>query len=275
MSDSDVTPSALRRTPPAKPDLIASGRLDTSAVLLHMSRRHANVLGAWLDGRASIARGHLPNEVMEILDALTLRLVAPPGHRWNDLRNILEGQPARVELNHALSHLANDSLDEQYQAPAPGAAAPSVMRQAERDPGYPLSGRHRRPYDGGPNGEDINQAAIMDQQARLPIDDPIFPPMLGDVDGTTVAEFEEQRMARLRGDTQTCYKCVPPADIGPGNIEHHNKTAHGGGKHLVPHVPDPSRIRPEICLREMGTTTGMSAVPYCSCSKCLKATEEA
>lgn len=38
-------------------------------------------------------------------------------------------------------------------------------------------------------------------------------------------------------DTQTCYKCVPPREIGPGQIEGHNKDVHGGGKHLVPHNP--------------------------------------
>lgn len=36
-------------------------------------------------------------------------------------------------------------------------------------------------------------------------------------------------------DSQTCYKCDPPAEVGPGQIEDHNRNVHGGGKHLVPH----------------------------------------
>lgn len=160
----------LRQTPVAHPDLIASGKLDTSAVLLHMSRRHAAVLGAWLDGRAEIARGQLPREVMEVLEALTVRLIAPPGARWNDLRKILDGEPARVELMNWVSN--GSEVPPQAQAGTPVAEYTERFKaeqEAIARQGY--TGRRRRAYDGGPNGEDLNLA------------------LLGDADGTTVEEM--------------------------------------------------------------------------------------
>lgn len=45
-------------------------------------------------------------------------------------------------------------------------------------------------------------------------------------------------------DTQMCYKCQPPREIGPGQIEGHNKDVHDGGKHKVPHPRRPVDATP-------------------------------
>jgi hypothetical protein len=119
-----------------KPDLIASGKSDNAAVLFKMSRRHANILGAYLNGRNDIAP--LPTPVAELLDALTLRLVGPGGARWAELRRILDGQPAVT-----------------WEPPA-------------------YEGRRRRPFTTPADDPDLNQA------------------LLGDADGTTMAEWPQR-----------------------------------------------------------------------------------
>lgn len=82
---------ARRTTPQALPDLITASREGQSEVLFKMSRNHAHALGAYLNGREEIAP--LPQPIQEILNALTLRLVSPPGARWATLRQALAGQP--------------------------------------------------------------------------------------------------------------------------------------------------------------------------------------
>lgn len=130
-----------------KPDLIASGRSDNAAVLLKMSRLHANILGAYLNGRNDIAP--LPPLVVEVLEALTLRLVQPGGSRWADLRTALQGQA--VILPHQVDW----------------------KPLSERNPEHFPKARHRRRDAGDPS----------DLRADL------RPAELGDVDGTTVHEM--------------------------------------------------------------------------------------
>ncbi len=131
---------------PNLPDLIKNGDHEDSDVLFRMTRRHANILGAYLSGRNDIAP--LPAPIRELLDALTMRLVGPPGsRRWADLRRAMDGQPVI------------DAAD-WMQSGGPARYAPERVYH-----------RPRRPYDGGPNGEDLNEV------------------LLGDADGTTLNEF--------------------------------------------------------------------------------------
>jgi hypothetical protein len=158
-----------RVTPYPHPDLIASGHTDRSEVLFKMTRRHANILGAYLNQRQDIAK--LPKEVSEVLGALTLRLVAPPGRRWADLRRALEGQPV-------------------VTTPPPA----------------PVYHRPHRPYDGGPDGEDLRadlrcQTCGSAFRGRVVVPgtelcpDPYHQPpaLLGDVDGTIWEEFRNAK----------------------------------------------------------------------------------
>lgn len=147
-----------------KPDLIASGRSDRASVLLKMSRGHANILGAYLNGRNDIAP--LPPLVVEVLEALTMRLVQPPGSRWADLRRALQGQP--VILPHQVDW----------------------KPLSERNPEHFPKARHRRPDVGDPSDlrADLRRPPI--NNANLPETEVL----LGDADGTTMAEWpEEQR----------------------------------------------------------------------------------
>lgn len=150
-----------------KPDLIASGRNDNSAVLFRMSRLHANVLGAYLNGRNDIAP--LPPLVVEVLDALTLRLVQPRGSRWADLRRALAGQPV-------LTPEYEERFKQEQQAIAQHGYVGYV--------GY--AGRRRRDV-GDPS--DL-RTDLRDSQVELAASEAGFgEALLGDVDGTTVDEM--------------------------------------------------------------------------------------
>lgn len=125
-----------------RPDIqpLGPGLGEGSFLLLRLTRRHANVLGAYLSGRNEIAP--LPEPLREILDALTLRLVGPPGsRRWADLRRALDGAPFLEGNGTTLG---------------------------------PVYNRPRRPYN-------------------TPLDDPdLRTDLLGDADGTTMAEWPEK-----------------------------------------------------------------------------------
>lgn len=164
----------IRRTTPAPlPDLISEGNLDSSEVLFRMTRRHANLLGAYLNGRKDTVG--LPQPLQELLDALTLRLVAPTAGRWNELKKVLDGQsPVTFDAWHKSTPAPTSA-----QAPQP---------------------RHRR-YDGGPNAEDLREDLrnpYMGPQVEVsrseyetrpdPVRAETREMLLGDADGTLVSE---------------------------------------------------------------------------------------
>lgn len=152
-----------------KPDLIASGKSERATVLFKMSRRHADVLGAYLNGRNDISQGALPEPLKELLDALTLRLVAPSGHNWASLKQVLDGQGPI--------------------APVP----PETWQQmkARTSPIGAPEARHRK-YDGGPNGEDLRVQAGQ-EPGRYDHLRQATQALLGDADGTPVSDWFEAK----------------------------------------------------------------------------------
>jgi len=137
----------LRTTPRALPDLITSSRGEQSEVLFKMSRYHANALGAYLNARDEIAP--LPHPIKEILNALTLRLVAPPGARWATLRDALAGQPI---------------------------ITPGMWDEWKRQQAEAATARHRRPDAGDPSDlrADLRPAELGDADGTSVSEVPMF-----------------------------------------------------------------------------------------------------